>query len=363
MASIDKVGSGWRARWRTPDGRSRSKTFTRKIEAQQQLVLVQHQTLQGAYVDVSAGNVTVAEYLLVWLARQVHRPSSEDVHRSYMKHHIVPFLGDRRLRDVRPGEVQAWVHQRSKVLGPTTLENVYRFVAAMFASAVTDRLIASSPCVGVKLPKTPKAEVKPLEPNPVRAIADAIGARWEGLVIAGATLGMRQGELLGLTVDRVDFLRRTVRVDRQLVTVSAREPFLGPVKTAQSVRTIPASQVAIDALSAHLADGGPGAVGLIFAGDDGLAVRRPALGHVWRKAVKKAGLEGVVFHQLRHTPASILIGRGVSVPAVARNLGHSPAICLKTYAHMWASDEERIRQAIDEGFCVTSVSSDVAAGF
>lgn len=164
MASIDKVGSGWRARWRTPDGRSRSKTFTRKIEAQQQLVLVQHQTLQGAYVDVSAGNVTVAEYLLVWLARQVHRPSSEDVHRSYMKHHIVPFLGDRRLRDVRPGEVQAWVHQRSKVLGPTTLENVYRFVAAMFASAVTDRLIASSPCVGVKLPKTPKAEVKPLEP-------------------------------------------------------------------------------------------------------------------------------------------------------------------------------------------------------
>ncbi len=57
-----------------------------------------------------------------------------------------------------------------------------------------------------------------------------------------------------------------------------------------------------------------------------------------------------------------LVDHGLSVPAVARYLGHSPAVCLKTYAHMWASDEERIRQAMDEGFRVATVSQEAGAG-
>jgi integrase len=67
------------------------------------------------------------------------------------------------------------------------------------------------------------------------------------------------------------------------------------------------------------------------------------------QATKRAGLEGVVFHQFRHTAASLLIARGLSAVAVARYLGHSPAVCLKTYAHLWYSDEDRIRSAMDEG--------------
>jgi len=91
-------------------------------------------------------------------------------------------------------------------------------------------------------------------------------------------------------------------------------------------------------------------------------VRRATIGRIWREATVKAGMPGVVFHQTRHTCASLLIARGLSAVAVARYLGHSPAVCLKTYAHLWASDEDRIRQAIDEGLaetsCVTLVSSD-----
>ena len=220
----------------------------------------------------------------------------------------------------------------------------------------------------MKLPSAPVSEVHPLEPEQVRAIAAAMAPRWQALVVAGAALGMRQGEMLGLTVDRVDFLRRTVRVDRQMVTIAGRAPFLGPVKTAGSVRTIPAPQVALDALAEHLAGVGAGDDGLVFSDRDGHALTRPGAGHIWRQAAKGAGLEGVVFHQLRHTAASLLIARGLSVPAVARYLGHSPAVCLKTYAHMWASDEEMIRQAMDDGLGVgvaprvRSVSDPAATG-
>ena len=69
----------------------------------------------------------------------------------------------------------------------------------------------------------------------------------------GVDLHVAQGEVFGLTVDRVDFLRRTLTVDRQLVGISGRVPFFGPPKTAASVRVIPLPTVIVDGLAAHLA--------------------------------------------------------------------------------------------------------------
>ena len=94
--------------------------------------------------------------------------------------------------------------------------------------------------------------VEPLPVETVHALADAVPARYRALVILAAGSGMRQGECLGLTVDRLDFLRRVVHVDRQLVTVTGRPSFLTAPKTAASVRAIPLPQVVLDALAAHL---------------------------------------------------------------------------------------------------------------
>ena len=108
----------------------------------------------------------------------------------------------------------------------------------------------------------------------------------------------------GLTLDRVDFLRRTLRVDRQLVTVPGRAPFLGPPKTTASHRTIPLAQVVIDALAAHLAAfpttaqpvpvehaggrQGTEVVELLFITMAGTPIRRTSFGDAWRAAVKTA---------------------------------------------------------------------------
>jgi integrase len=69
----------------------------------------------------------------------------------------------------------------------------------------------------------------------------------------GASCGLRQGEATGLTVDRIDFLRRKLTVGRQLVTPAAGEPSLGPLKTPRSYRTVPLADVALEDLSRHLA--------------------------------------------------------------------------------------------------------------
>ena len=82
----------------------------------------------------------------------------------------------------------------------------------------------------------------------VPAIAAEMPDRWRAAVYVMASTGLRLGECLGLTVDRVDFLRRTIRIDRQMVTVKGSTSF-GTPKTRAGVRTIPVPETITDMLA------------------------------------------------------------------------------------------------------------------
>ncbi len=349
MASITKVPTGWRARYRAPDGASRSRTFRRKVDAERFVTIVEASKLTGSYVDPLAGRLTFGTYAESWRLSQVHRPATAARVESTLRCHVLPHLGHRPLGGIRASELQAFVKGRSEKLAPVTVRTMHQLLVAIFSAAVADRLIPFSPAVGVKLPRAELNEMMPMTPQQVYDIAEAVPPRYRALIVAGAATGLRQGELLGLTLDRVDFLRRTIRVDRQLVTIAGQQPFLAPPKTPSSTRTIPAAQVALDALAAHLATFESGPDGLLFTNDKGQPIRRPTIADVWRKAARQAGVEGYSFHDLRHLCASVLIARGASVKAVQRLLGHASAkITLDVYAHLWPDEEDRTRAALDE---------------
>ncbi len=148
----------------------------------------------------------------------------------------------------------------------------------------------------------------------------------------------------------MDFLRRTLTVDRQLVQMPVGKTVHGPPKTAASYRTVPLPQVVVEALAEHLRAFPTGAEGLLFTGAKGAPLRRTGFSAaVWRPAVARAGLEGLVFHGLRHYYASLLIRHGESVKVVQARLGHATAAeTLDTYSHLWPDSEDRTRQAVDE---------------
>lgn len=242
----------------------------------------------------------------------------------------------------------------------------HRIVAGIFNAAVRDKIIASSPCSGTKLPKVARRQIEPLTAEQVNALAEAVPERYRALIILGATTGMRQGECLGLTLDRIDFLPRTVKVDRQLSLVQNQDPFLSPPKTPASYRAIPLPQVAIDALAAHCAafppqevevefraDGGRRStetVRFVFTDECGSPIRRTAFSaKVWQPAAKSAGLpDRTGFHGLRHFYASLLIRYGENVKTVQARLGHASASeTLDTYSHLWPDNEDRTREAVD----------------
>lgn len=361
MGSVHAVGTKgkdlrYRARWRTPEGASRTRTFDRKTDAVAFLATVEHTKVSGTYVDTMAGAITVAEYAASWRSARAStwRPSTRATVDQHLDTHVLPRFGARKLRQVKKTDVRAWAASLTLPphgLAPSYAAAVLRTFGSLLAAAVEDGRIGSNPASGVRVGGKRDRRVDPSSvattAAAVPAIADGMPPRLRAAVLLMAATGLRLGECTGLTVDRIDFLRRSLRVDRQLLSIDGRVSF-GPPKTAAGVRSIPLPAEVVDLLAEHVRQHGTGEHGLLFTTADGRPLLRQRWAESWGSAVRRAGLPaGVRTHDLRHVCASALIAGGLSVVAVQSVLGHaSAAETLGVYSHLWPSDSERTREAL-----------------
>jgi integrase len=349
----------WRVRYRDPDGRLCSETFARKVDADRFAVASEADVLRGEWFDPAAGRRPFKDLAAEWRANMVGEDTTLAQIDSHLRNHIVPFFAERPTSGIRPSAVQAWVQGRAQVLAPATLEVVYRYLGAIFRSAVADGIIPRSPCVGIKLPAVVRPPVRPMLTEHVTAVMEALPARYRALVVAGAGAGLRPSETMGLTVPHIGFLRREIHVAQQLITRTGGPAYLRHPKRG-SVRTVPVGDWVTEHLARHFEEFPPGTALetsggaeelLVFTDDQGRPVTRNRLSDVWTAAAKKVdGLPaGTTPHDLRHYYASLLIHRGASVKVVQDRLGHRTATeTLNVYAHLWPDTEDLARMAVDE---------------
>jgi integrase len=297
--------------------------------------------MTGQYTDPKAGRITVAAYAKGWEAAQVGRAATLALVDNSLRLHVIPVLGNRRMASVRPSDVQGLIKGLTERYATGTVRNHYDVLARMFSAAVDDRVIAVSPCRNVTLPRGDDSEIRPPTVEEVTGVIAAMPDRYRAAAVLLAGSGLRIGEMLGLQVADIDFLRRSLRVERQRLQSGQ----IGPPKSAKSSRTVPLSQVVLDALAAHLA--AYPSEEWLFLTEDGEPLDYPAWQKVWRPARKKAGSD-METHDFRHFYASALIAGGASVKQVQVVLGHqSPVITLRIYAHLWPGDEDRTRAIIE----------------
>jgi integrase len=184
------------------------------------------------------------------------------------------------------------VKGRSEVLAPGSVEVAYRWVAATFKAAVSDQLIGASPCNSIALPKREDGEVVPLTAAQVQEMADACPDRYRALIVLAAGTGLRQGECFGLSVDRVDFLHRQVRVNRQLIGAKGGVLEFGPPESKAGFRTVPLPDVVKTVLAEHPARYRLDPSDLIFTSSYGTPLRR-----------NTAARCGIVQHRGRNCPS------------------------------------------------------------
>lgn len=347
---VEARNGRYRARFRPPGGRERSKTFDRKRDAREWLARQQGDWARGAWVDPRLGRMPLREYVAQWQRAQLHhRETTAARTDSVLRAHLLPAFGDRPMVAITTTDVRAWVQSLvAQGLAPRTVAGAYMLLAQIMRAAVDDQVIARTPCRRINLPEVVDEPLVIPTPAQLEAIARELPAQYRRVVPVVAGTGLRQGEVLGLTVDRVDWLRRTVTVDRQLQTLPSGRRELVPPKRPSSVRTVPVGQHTLDTLTAQVAAYPPGADGLLFRNRYGSPIARSTFQTAWRAACWRAKVKGFTMHDVRHFYASLLIRHGLSVTAVAARLGHKDATeTLRTYAHLWPDDEDRTRQAVD----------------
>ncbi|UYG15641.1 site-specific integrase [Brachybacterium huguangmaarense] len=350
MSSIRKRPDGrWRARYRDEAGKEHARHFRRKLDAQRWLDETTTSIVSGMYVDPRAGKITFNGFYREWAGRQVWTDSTRGTADQAVE--SVPF-GGVPLSKIRRAHVEDWVKSMSvtagerKALAPSTITTRFSYVSMALRGAVRDKRIAVDPSEGVKLPRRRRADQAMQIPTTeqVRAALDAAPKEYRALVAVCAFAGLRLGEAAGLQLADIDFLRRTLRVQRQIQGANVKTAKVVPPK-AGSERTIAIPKALADELAAHVTEIGTMKSFFFFRGPDPL--NRNSAAHIWREIRKAAKLPSAyTLHTLRHFYASALISSGCDVVTVQRALGHStPAITLNVYSHLWPSAEDRTRTA------------------
>lgn len=218
---------------------------------------------------------------------------------------------------------------------------------------------AANPCDAVRLPKRQHGARPPerlfLTPPEVAALAEAIQPHYRVFVYTAAYTGLR--ELEGLRRKHVDLLRGTIRVEEALKEIRGHLVF-GEPKSAASRRTVSLPKAIRELLSEHLAVAsvaGNGPDALVFTTPSGKPIRHNLFyKRVFKPAVERAlppEKQGLRFHDLRHTCASLSLAVAPNLHAVKERLGHEDIrTTINTYGHLVPSVDAALSEGLDEMF-------------
>ncbi len=341
------------------DGRLVRRRFATKRQATDEYARLRHAGTQGTFIAPADSKITFAAYSRVWFAGLAVRATTLANYESHYRKHLEPAFGTQRIDRITRQQVLAFLAEmRGKGLAASTVRGIYNQLRTIFRSAVHDRVLVASPCYKISLPKPPPKKLAFLAPEQVQALLGSACPRDYAVLATAVGTGLRQGELLGLTLDAVDLDRGELTVERQMMTPpTAGQPHLtNELKTPAAHRVVPLPSFVIDALRTHLASYGTGTGGLLFANPKGTGWRRGSFNDsVWKPALRRAGLpSGFGMHACRHTYASILIAHGQNALVVMARLGHASITeTMDTYGHLFPQGHAETTAVLDAAFGTT----------
>jgi integrase len=355
MATVEKykTQSGttlYMVRYRQPNNRQTMKRgFRTRRDANDFASMVEAAKLTGQFVAVRPGRVAVGELAQPWLTRKAAAcaPSHTRMLESAWRVHVAPTWSATPVADVNTLAVESWVaDMTARGSGRTTVTRAVGVLSGILNDAVKSKRLAVNPARGIENvpPKAGKRRVY-LTASDVHRLADESGPRHRALVLLLAFCGLRWGEAVALRVQDVEFLRRRILVHENAVQIGVTH-HVGPTK-GRETRSVPTPQFVLDELSAQCRGKGPG--DLVFPGEDKEYLPRPKTGRGWFEgAVKRAKVQRVTPHDLRHTCASLAVSAGANVLALARMLGHKdPSVTLRIYADLFDTDLDALAASLN----------------
>ncbi len=338
-------------------------------EVREQLTALRRDLDQG--MPVVTERQTVGQFLDRWLVDVVKPHKSPKTAVSYAqvtRLYLAPTLGQHLLTKLEPRHVQAMMNGMvERGLAPRTVQYARAILRKALNQALKWGYVARNVATLVDPPKVKRHEITPLDASHAGRFLDAArDDRLRALFTVGVALGLRQGELLGLRWEDIDFATGTLTVRKQLQRIDGK-PQLVDLKTERSRRTLPLPAVTASILRAHrarqvqdrlLAGSRWQDWGLVFASTIGTPLDPRNLTDRYKALLAQAGLPNIRFHDMRHSCASLLIAQGVPLEIVSRILGHSQiSLTMNTYVHLLPQAQQQAADAMDRLFGGAAVSA------
>ena len=334
-------------------GKQIQKTVTGKSqrEVTQKMQALAVEVNQGTYVEPS--KMTVEAWLSTWILEYLGdvKKSSADLYSWSVRKYIIPALGTMKLSALTAPAIQAFYNglaRREKPLASKTIKNIHGIIHKALQQAVQIGYIRTNPADACKPPRVGKKQIRPLEEDQVSAFLKEIeGHRHEYLYKIALFTGLREGEVLGLTWDRLDTEHGTLLIDRQLQKEKVKGGQYRLTETKNSefrTLTLPPSVLKIFEQQREFQETMKERAcelwadrGLVFTNEIGGYLSYRTVYDCYKRIVKKLGIPTARFHDLRHTYATMAIKGGDDIKTVQENLGHATAaFTLNVYGHVTA---------------------------
>lgn len=276
--------------------------------------------------DSSESSKTFGEFAEQWFdcyVRANNKPSEQQAKRRALDNHILPMMGHFQLSRVSVAAIEDYkIKKVAAGLSNKTINNHLAMVSTCLREAVDWGELENAPRIRRLKVSTP--EVRFLDPTEIKALLISTSEPfWDVMVATALHTGLRRGELMGLQWKDIDNSRRIVTVRR-----SALE---GHVTTPKSNkhRHVPVGAVVVDLLSEH-----PRRCKWVFPREDGRLLSGSVARAGLARKCRRAGVEPIGWHTLRHTFASYLAMEGESLWRIQQLLGHSSITTTERYAHL-----------------------------
>jgi len=345
-----------------PDGKPRRHFETvhgRKGDAQRRLNELLGSLDKGVYTP--PGRLTVAEHLKNWLEGYVKTNCSQrtlDGYQSIIERHLIPALGHIQLKQLHPQAIQSYYGKACEQLSTRTVHHQHRVLSQSLKFAVRQGYLGRNPCELVDAPSPRSKAMRTLTPFEVEVLFDtAKDSYYYPVIYTAVSTGLRQAELLGLrwrdidldmlsiSVSQVLYKRRGICQFKEPKTSHSRRRVAMTPKLALFLREYKAEREALyHELGKELT-----LDSLVFTSAGGKPIDPCVLTHAFTRIARQAGLEGVRFHDLRHTFASLMLLRGAKPKVISEALGHSSvAFTMDVYSHIISGMQEDAMALLDE---------------
>lgn len=332
-------------------GKRIRRDFKTKAEATIALAKVETEIDSGTYVqrDKTLTFEKIAKEYMDMHARIHCKPSTIKGYSTFLSCHLLPTFGTVKLIDITPRAIETFISLKlNENLSPKSINNCLTLMGSILQRAVNNNQIPQNAVLKVRRLSIPYNEMRVLNIDEVKHVLSVAKEHYSDfypLLFTAIFTGMRRGELLGLTWDRINWTSRQIHVLKNLYAGKLAQP-----KTPAAIRKINMPDELVKVLKEWKLKCPISDMNLVFPNSNGQPMDADNMvKRRFEPVLRKAGIDKIRFHDLRHTFVSMLIAKNIPVKYIQKQVGHtSIQVTMDRYGHLLPEVEQQGVTALND---------------